>query len=80
MKIDLSNALRTPYTHLLVTDRACIHHDMTNNEIYGDEGSDLGTSDKQPQEAIYYVYENIATGTPLLNEGAYDYIDPRNYS
>ena len=49
---------------------------MTNNAIYGYEGSsDLSSPDKLPQEAIYYVYENVASGTPLLNQEAYDYVD-----
>ena len=73
----LSFALHTLYyyTFLLVTDRARIHSDMTNNDIYGDNGSNVGKLDKLPQEPIYYVYENIASSTPLINQGAYDYID-----
>lgn len=48
---------------------------MTNNELYGYEGSDPSSPDKLQQEAIYYVYENVASGTPLLNQGVYDYVD-----
>lgn len=67
----------------LVTDQTRDHarHNMTNNVIYGYEGSsDLSSPDKLPQEAIYYVYENVASGTPLLNQGDYDYVDSHNHS
>ena len=66
---------------IIATDRTCtIAEDMTSNATYSREDSDLSSPDKLPQEAIYYVYENVASGIPLLNQGAYDYVDSRNHS
>ena len=53
---------------IIVTDRTCtIAEDTTSNATYSREDSDLSSPDKLPQEAIYYVYENVASGIPLLN-------------
>lgn len=53
-----------------LTERTrALSEDMTNNAIYG---GDHSSSIKLPQEAIYYDYEQVVTGTQLLNQGAYD--------
>lgn len=65
------------YTYLwcnkLATDEVYNHpdQDMNDERKYEDNEEPL-SPDKLSQEAIYLVYENFASGTPLLNQAACD--------